>query len=114
MFTVVYGEVERDGPDEARKNERTALERSIALMKVANQRSDPRDIAIAIQFTLSLWSILAIDLAKPDNLLPRDLRAQIISIGIWMVRRLDEIRKDEKLNFNDLIEISEMIRDGLK
>jgi flagellar protein FlaF len=104
----------QDSSGEARERERVALDRSIAMMEFAATReATPADIASAIVFTNKLWTVLIEDLAAPDNGLPRELRAQIVSIGIWILRELERIRGDDKANFGDLIEVSRAIRKGL-
>jgi flagellar biosynthesis regulator FlaF len=59
------------------------------------------------------WTILLEDLADSGNGLPDSLKASLISIGIWMLKRTEEIRQGETEDFSALIEISENIRKGL-
>jgi flagellar protein FlaF len=105
----------QESSSEARERERVALDRSIAMMELAmTSEAMPADIAGAIVFTNKLWTVLIEDLAAPDNGLPRELRAQIVSIGIWILRELERIRsEDNKPSFGDLIEVSKAIRKGL-
>ena len=42
-----------------------------------------------------------------------DLRAQLISIGIWMMKEIERLRTGATASFADLIEINAIIRDGL-
>jgi flagellar protein FlaF len=42
------------------------------------------------------------------------LRGDLISIGIWMLREADAVEDGGSDVFRNLIEISAMIRDGLK
>ena len=49
----------------------------------------------------------------PQNELPQELRAGIISIGRWMIREIDRIDLGNAEDLSSLIEINEMIRDGL-
>jgi len=57
--------------------------------------------------------VLIEDLAKPENDLPEQLRADLISIGLWVIREAEEIRLEKSTNFKGIIEVSENIRDGL-
>jgi flagellar protein FlaF len=103
-----------DGASEARERERLALDRSIALMEQAMAPgAGPQDVATAIVFANRLWAVLIEDLATPTNGLPKSLRAQIVSIGIWIMREVEGIRSGEKSSFSDAIEVSKAIRDGL-
>ncbi len=60
-----------------------------------------------------LWSVLMSDLANDDNALPNELRASLISIGIWVQRELENIDAGKSDNFAGVIEINQMIADGL-
>ena len=50
----------------------------------------------------------------PGTGLPQDTRAQLISIGIWVLREADHIRQGRSASFGSLIDVNTMIRDGLK
>ena len=58
--------------------------------------------------------VLLDDLANPENELPEELRAGLISIGIWMVKEIELIRSGKANDLRAMIEITEIIRDGLK
>jgi len=66
----------------------------------------------AIQDNRTLWAVLADDCAQPDNQLPEGLRAQIISLALWVDRHSREVRGDYKA-LADLIEVNRAIMDGL-
>jgi flagellar protein FlaF len=53
-------------------------------------------------------------LARPENDLPQELRADLISIGIWIMREAEEIRLEKSDNLKGLIEVSMSIREGLQ
>lgn len=60
-----------------------------------------------------LWSVLADDCAQPDNQLPEPLRAQIISLAIWVDRHSrQEVTRNYKA-IGDLIEVNRAMMDGL-
>jgi flagellar protein FlaF len=54
------------------------------------------------------------DLNDPNNELPEQLRAGIISIGIWMMKEIDRVRGGATNDLTPMIEINALIRDGLK
>lgn len=109
-----YAEILEDDENLARERERMAFDRSIALMELADREgASSIDTAKAIMFTNTLWAILIEDLAAATNGLPKALRAQIISIGLWSMREIEAIRAGEKKSFADVIQVSKAIRDGL-
>lgn len=114
MHRLQYVDVFDTDNDQAREREQMAIDMSIGLMETADSRgSSAVDQAMAVAFTSKLWSMLLEDLAHPDNALPKDLRAQIISIGIWMLREMESIRTGATKGFADAIAVSRAIRDGL-
>ena len=67
----------------------------------------------ALLFVRKLWSVLIEDLAKAENDLPQQLRADLISIGLWVMREAEQIRLEKSDNFKGIVEVSQTIRDGL-
>ena len=46
--------------------------------------------------------------------LPKELRANLISIGLWLLRETEDVRQGRTDNFEGLIEVSQIIRDGIQ
>ncbi len=114
MYRLQYADILEDDQTLSRERERIALDHSIALMEVAQAATaTPTDVANAIAFTNKLWTVLVEDLADPGNGLPKALRGQIISIGIWILRELEDIRTGKAAGFADVKAVSQSIRDGL-
>ncbi len=114
MSRVSYSEIIEDGPTFARDNEKSAIDHSIALLEAAEPKgANSREAIEAIWFTRRLWSMLMQDLADPGNELSEELRANIISIGIWVMRETEQIRLKKSENFKGLIDISKMLSGGL-
>lgn len=114
MFNLAYSEVAADAPMESRAREREAVQRSIELMEraeLAGFRS--REAIVALNFVRSLWTIFIEDLAQPSNLLPPIIRAQLISIGISILRQAEDIRLEKERSFSGLIQVSRLIGEGL-
>jgi flagellar protein FlaF len=84
-----------------------------ALMDAA--RLDASDLATrvdALDWNRRLWSVLATECADPNNTLAAPLRAQIISLSLWVNRHTSEvIRRQEEIE--PLIEINRMMMQGL-
>ena len=68
----------------------------------------------ALFYLRRLWTIFLDDLNDPNNELPDQLRAWIISIGIWMKKAIDRARDGETTDLTPMIEINQLIRDGLR
>jgi flagellar biosynthesis activator protein FlaF len=73
-----------------------------------------RERVEALFYLRRLWMIFLDDLKDPNNELPDQLRAGIISIGIWMNKEIDRVRGGLTDDLTPMIEINELIRDGLK
>jgi flagellar protein FlaF len=115
MYKFYYNEVLDESPKQAREQERTALERSIALLQDAEAKGvQTREAVEAIFFVRKLWGIFIEDLAKPENGLPPKLRADLVSVGLWVMRETEEIRQGRSKNFKGLIDVSMIISEGLK
>ncbi|WP_295556060.1 flagellar biosynthesis regulator FlaF [uncultured Hyphomicrobium sp.] len=115
MYKFYYNEVLDESPKTARENERTALERSIDLLQQAEKSgAGSREAIEAIYFVRRLWGIFIEDLAKADNGLPQKLRADLVSVGLWVMRETEEIRQGRSKNFNALIDVSRTISEGLR
>lgn len=114
MYKFYYDEVLDESPKEARENERSALSRSIALLQEAERKGpQSRESVEAVYFVRKLWGIFIEDLAKPENGLPQQLRADLVSIGLWVMRETEEIRQGRSSNYAGLIEVSRTISEGL-
>lgn len=115
MYQFSYSDVLEDTPQHNRANERRAIERSIELLRKAELNGPGSAEAVeALEFVMRLWSIVLEDLAKPDNELPKELRASIISIGLWILGEAEQIRQERSANFAGLIAVSQSIADGLQ
>lgn len=115
MYKFSYEDVLGEQLDEARQREQRAFEYSIELMKKAEAAGLSSVEAVeAITFGARLWSVLLEDLASPDNDLPEQLKSQIISIGIWMLKEFEKLRRRESESFSGLIVVSESFCEGLK
>lgn len=115
MYQLSYADVQSDSIAEARDRERQLLTRAIELLSAgrdAGARSEEANEAL--RFTNRVWTTLLNDLGSGENALPRELRANLISIGLWILREAEDIRQGRSDNFDGLIEISAIIRDGIQ
>ncbi len=114
MYQFTYAEVVEDSPQEMRAREHDAIGRAVTLLEAA-QAAGPKskEAHDALTYLRRLWSIFIDDLGSQNNDLPEDLRAQLISIGIWIMKEIERLRTGAIESFADLIEINAIIRDGL-
>lgn len=66
----------------------------------------------ALQWNRQLWSTLATDCAVEGNMLPKQLRASIISISIWVGRYSSQVAQGND-DIQALIDINRNIMEGL-
>src|ERR687894_2979606 len=110
MYQFSYAEVLEETPQTARQRERHAIEHSIQLLLAAEKAGvRSREAVEALHFVPRLWSVLIEDLAKTENDLPQQLRADLISIGLWIMREAEQIRLEKSDNFKAIIEVSQSI-----
>jgi flagellar biosynthesis activator protein FlaF len=115
MYRFSYAEVLEETPQTARERERAAIEHSVELLRAAEEKGNiSRESAEAIYFLRRLWTFLIEDLAKPENDLPKALRADLTSVGLWIMREAEQIRRRESSNFKGIIEVSRLICEGLR
>lgn len=115
MYEFCYNEVVEDSPPLMRERERRAFDRVITLLKCAHEKGlGSREGIEAIYYLRRLWSIVLEDVRGPGNELPDELRAGIISVGLWMMKEMDQLGGGKKTDLMPIIEINEIIRDGLK
>jgi len=114
MYRRHYAEISEDASHNARRRERTILESAVEKLRDAKKRGARSPEAFeATAYVRQLWTVFISDLSNDDNALPVPLRASLISIGLWVRREVDRIDAGQSENFDGLIEINQMIADGL-
>ncbi len=115
MYEFAYNEVIEDSRQTMRARERQAMDRVVAMLRAAQDKAEhSRERVEALYYLRRLWMIFLTDLNDPNNELPEQLRAGIISIGIWMMKEIDRVRGGLTNDLTPMIEINQLIRDGLK
>lgn len=109
-----YDTMIEDSGQEARAREYQALDHGIDLLKRLQRGAlQPAEQIEALLFMRRLWGFFVEDLATPRNGLPEALRAELISIGLWVIREADRIREEKADDIDDLIVVNTVIRDAL-
>jgi flagellar biosynthesis activator protein FlaF len=115
MYKRIYDEIAEDTSQKIRYNEVHALNHSIDLMVKAKAAGNgTRESIEAVFFASRLWGVLLEDLASAENGLPTELKAKIISIGIWILKYVESLRLGKKKDFQPLIDVSQIILAGLQ
>jgi flagellar protein FlaF len=84
-----------------------------ALMEAAV--ADPKDFATridALDWNRRVWAALANDCSMPTNTLPPAVRAQIVSLSLWVNRHTSAVMRREE-QIEPLIDINRVIMQGL-
>ena len=66
----------------------------------------------ALDWNRRLWTALASDCSSPDNRMAAPVRAQIISLSLWVNRHTSAVMRREE-EFEPLIDINRIIMQGL-
>ncbi len=115
MTWEAYEAAVEDSSVEARGRERMALSIGIdRLERLGKERYSHEDLVQGLLYVRRLWAILIEDLSHPDNGLPDQLRADIISIGLWVIKEADRLREARSGDVVQLLEINRVIRDALQ
>ncbi|SNY92147.1 flagellar protein FlaF [Cohaesibacter sp. ES.047] len=118
MYTAYYAECSDLSSELSRNNEWSALDNVISGLKMAKEEGYTTTQARqALHNTLMVWSFLLEDLSDNDNDFPEQLRADLISIGIFIIKQIGRIfqaqSEDIESDVAGLIDINTAIRDGL-
>lgn len=83
-----------------------------ALVAAENQKPSQPDFIKAIDWNRRMWSTLSSDCSAEGNGLPKELRASIISLAIWVSKHSTLVMRAEE-SIDDLIQINKTIMEGL-
>ena len=98
------------------ENPRQTEYRAFAIFTRALEEAEakgPVEVVKAVADNRQLWLTLQMDLASEDNKLPKELKAQLISISIWVNRYSSNAMKGEA-TLEPLITVNKQIMEGLR
>lgn len=114
MYYMQYAEVVENGCLSARERESFLFDRCIEKLTYLEVEEPSFTTLIETAgFIENFWLTLIEDLGREDNALAADLKASIISIGIYVMKEMMKLRNNEKVDIATLIAISKALRDGL-
>jgi flagellar protein FlaF len=73
---------------------------------------EPSALAEALDANRKLWNVLSADCSAPGNQLPMNLRAQIISLSLWVSRYSSEVLRTGA-DMDPLIDVNRSMMEGL-
>ncbi len=83
-----------------------------ALMDAQTAGARGASLIDAIDWNRRLWSTLAVDCMNDGNQLPKELRAQIISLSLWVTKYSSQVMQEGE-PLEPLIDINRTIMQGL-
>ncbi len=84
-----------------------------ALVGVRDVERNDRRVIDALDWNRRMWTVLATDCGSEENALADKLRAQIISLSIWVSRHSTLVMRGTE-DVEPLIEINTTIMEGLR
>ncbi|WP_108662733.1 flagellar biosynthesis regulator FlaF [Acuticoccus kandeliae] len=114
MQADTYVDVRHDASEVGRERECMAFDEGLALMEKARAAPDvPAHGREAARYMQTLWGFLIRDLTDPANDLSDELKGNLISIGLWVIKETDAIIAGRDQNWAALIDVNRSIRQGL-
>jgi flagellar protein FlaF len=84
-----------------------------SLMSAADAAADQHAKMVALDWNRRLWTTLASDCSRTENGLPVGVRAQIISLSLWVNRHTSAVMRKEE-SIQPLIDVNRSIMEGLR
>ncbi len=83
-----------------------------ALLDANKEKKSGGPLAEAVDWNRKLWRTLAVDCMDERNQLPEQVRAQIVSLSLWVTRYSKQVTR-EGAPLQPLIEVNRTIMEGL-
>lgn len=109
-----YGSTQKLGA-EARQTEARALLEAARRMAEAQKKSDDREgYRAALRLNWRLWTIIQSDIVSAENVLPAEIKANIMSLSVFIDKHtVGALADPDVVKMNVLIEINRNIASGL-
>jgi flagellar protein FlaF len=82
------------------------------LVRIKDAELPPASVAEVLDANRKLWNLLSADCSASENALPMSLRAQIISLALWVARYSSAVMR-EGADVEPLIDINRTMMEGL-
>lgn len=112
MYTQAYQQAAKVSETPSQTEYRLFTEVTRSLIKAGE--SGERDAAFfkALDWNRRLWSVLSTDCGAEGNQLPKELRAGIISLAIWVSKYSSEVARGQQ-DMQALIDVNRNVMEGL-
>jgi flagellar biosynthesis activator protein FlaF len=114
-----YNRVERVSMPDGRELEASVLTKAAHLLSQCKNNWEAKDrserLHEALKFNQNVWSLFQCELTKPDNPLPKKIKEDLLSLSLFIDKRIMEILIDplpEKLGI--IVKINLNIAAGLR
>lgn len=112
MTIGAYKSTQTAAEDPRTREYRLFIQVTAALEEAVSDDDDAAALGHALHDNRRLWNALLADLSEDGNSLPDDLKAQLISLGIWVNRHSSAVLKGDA-KVQALIDVNRMIIQGL-
>ena len=114
MYRTAYRTMEEGSARCLRMREVEALARTVDLLRAARNAGIRTGTGIeAIYVANRVWAFLVEDLSLDDNELPAEVRADLISVGLRIIRQLEAARRGDLAALDEVIDLTELIKGAL-
>jgi flagellar protein FlaF len=112
MAVTAYQKAQRAAENPRNSEYRLFGQVTGALLDAQSAGAKGSSLIDAIDWNRRLWSTLAVDCMNDGNQLPKELRAQIISLSLWVTKYSSQVMQ-EGVSIEPLIDINRTIMQGL-
>lgn len=112
MSINAYQQVQIVDKNDQETEHRLFMEVTRSLIKVQQSNDKGTEFFKALDWNRRLWSTLSTDCAVEGNGLPKELRAGIVSIGLWVSKYTSQVARGND-DIAALIDINKTIMEGL-
>jgi flagellar protein FlaF len=113
MAVTAYQKAQRAAENPRSSEYRLFGQVTSALMEAQNVGARGPTLIDAIDWNRRVWSTLAVDCMDNANQLPKELRAQIVSLSLWVTRYSSEVMQ-QGASLAPLIDVNRNIMQGLR
>lgn len=112
MSLEAYRRVQKAAESPRQSEYRLFGQVTAALIKAKENSYTGPPLVDALDWNRRLWSTLSTDCGLPGNNLPKQLRAQIVSLALWVSRYSSDVARG-KADIDALIDVNRAIMEGL-
>jgi flagellar biosynthesis activator protein FlaF len=112
MGLEAYRRVQRTAENPRQAEYRLFAQVTAALIKARDEKLTLAPLVDALDWNRRLWSTLSTDCAAAGNALPNELRAQIVSLAMWVSRYSSDVAT-QGASIDPLIDVNKSIMEGL-